>query len=125
MYLANEKTPYEYKKSYVFSENNVPKEVSPYFNNLSADFSAEKLPDGGVKLRFCVIYPNSYVITRTDLSDGSVVEIYRNENLPLENYYGFEEFTDEQAENGKIYLYNLKIFYASDISANQSVTVIT
>ncbi|MDY4654649.1 MAG: transglycosylase domain-containing protein [Eubacteriales bacterium] len=125
LYLANENTPYEYKKSYVFSENNVPKEVSPYFNNLSADFSAEKLPDGGVKLRFCVIYPNSYVITRTDLSDGSVVEIYRNENLPLENYYGFEEFTDEQAENGKIYLYNLKIFYASDISANQSVTVIT
>lgn len=125
LYLANENTPYEYRKSYVFSENNMPQEVSPYFNNLSADFSAENLLPGGVKLRFGVIYPNSYAITRTDLTDGSVVEIYRNENLPSENYYRIEEFIDERAESGKIYLYNLEIIYAPDISTNQSVTVIT
>ena len=125
LYLANENTPYEYRKSYVFSENNMPQEVSPYFNNLSADFSAESLPYGGGKLRFGVIYPNSYAITRTDLTDGSVVEIYRNENLPSENYYRIEEFIDERAESEKIYLYNLEIIYAPDISTNQSVTVIT
>lgn len=125
LYLANENTPFEYKKSYVFSENNIPQEVSPYFNNLSADFSAENLPYGGVKLRFGVIYPNSYAITRTDLTDGSIAEIYRNENLASDNYYRIEEIVDERAENGKIYLYNLEIIYAPDISNNQSVTVIT
>lgn len=125
LYLANENTPFEYKKSYVFSENNIPQEVSPYFNNLSADFSAENLPYGGVKLRFGVIYPNSYAITRTDLTDGSIAEIYRNENLASDNYYRIEEIVDERAESGKIYLYNLEIIYAPDISNNQSVTVIT
>lgn len=126
IYLAHETTPIEYRKNYLFGENNFPKEKSPYFELSENEFIAEYDYSRGVRLNFTEQTPCSYRITRIDLTDGSEKIVYASENSgSIENLTRQSSISDLDVSVGRIYSYRLEIISSARVIGIKNATVIT
>ena len=86
IYLANENTPKQYRKTYCFTERTKPMETSPYFLTTDAEIIVETT-EFGILIDYWAEFPYSYLLYRENIEDDTAQLI---EMIDVDEKMGFD-----------------------------------